>query len=157
MLSKLNKQAAQLNEFLGALEKVADSRWPYEQKRRIENLNRAVNSTSFPGKTANRLDRIVQNGSLADSALLRSGRLKKVLGKFASEKQAALFGKGTVKPPYKPGIAERMINFPFRHPKLTMFGGGLGLGYWLANKKNNTTNNYYQEPPASYGQEYGYQ
>lgn len=140
---EIEKQAAQLVEFLGLLDKIADSRWPYEQKRRIENLNKAVNSASFPGKTAKRIERIVQSGSATDSALLRSAKLKKILGKFASEKQA-LWGKTPAKPPPKLGVVERMINFPFKHPKLTMFGGGLGLGYWLANKKN-TTNNYYQQ------------
>lgn len=150
------KQATQLVEFLGLLDKIAESRWPYEQKRRIENLNKAVNSASFPGKTAKRIERIVQSGSAADSALLRSARLKKILGKFASEKQA-LWGKTPAKPPPKLGVVERMINFPFKHPKLTMFGGGLGLGYWLANKKQDTTNNYYQDSPVSDNQAYGYQ
>lgn len=147
---QLEKQAAQLTEFLGLLDKIAESRWPYEQKRRVENLNRTVNSQSFPGKTAKRLDRIVQSNSIADSALLRSGRLKKILSKFAYEKQA--WGSKPVSW-QKKGIVERMINFPFKHPKLTMFSGGLGLGYWLANKKN-TTNNYYQEGIASDSQPY---
>ena len=174
MPKELNKQAAQLIEFLGLLDKVAESRWPYEQKRRIENLNKVVNSPLFTGKTAKRLDRIVQSGSLADSALLRSGQLKKIVSKFASSGRdalhasrgirndvmtrgdacptikQALWGKNPVVLPKK-GIVERMINFPSKHPKLTMFGGGLGLGYWLANKKN-TTNTYYQDE-----QPYGYQ
>lgn len=149
------KQAAQLIEFLGLLEKAAESRWPYEQKRRIENLNKIVNSPSFPGKTAKRLNRIVQSGSLTDSTLLRSGKIKKVLSKFAGEKQA--WGTKSVDVPRK-GIIERMINFPFKHPKLTMFGGGLGLGYWLANKKNTATNNYYyQDGAVSDSQPYNYQ
>lgn len=152
MPGELNKQAAQLTEFLGLLDKIADSRWPYEQKRRVENLNKIVNSPSFPGKTAKRLDRIVHGGSLTDSALLRSGKLKKVLSKFAGEKQA--WGMKPVGVPKK-GIVERMINLPFKHPKLTMFGGGLGLGYWLANKKNTATNNYYyQDGAVSDGQLY---
>jgi hypothetical protein len=142
MPEELNKQAAQLTKFLELLDKIAESRWTYEQKRRVENLNKIVNSHSFPGKTAKRLDRIIQSSSLADSALLRSGKLKKVLSKFAGEKQA--WGMKPVGVPKK-GIIERTINFPFKHPKLTMFGGGLGLGYWLANKKKTTTNNYYQE------------
>ena len=150
---ELKKQAAQLTEFLELLDKIAESRWPYEQKRRIENLNRIVNSQSFPGKTAKRVDRIIQNDSLADSALLRSGRLKKILDKLAYEKQA-WEGKPISWP--KKGIVERMINFPFKHPKLTMFGSGLGLGYWLANKKN-TINNYYQEGVESDSQPYNYQ
>lgn len=148
---ELEKQACQLTEFFGLLDKIAESRWPYEQKRRIENLNKIVNSPSFPGKTAKRLNRIVHGGSLTDSALLRSDKLKKVLCKFAAEKQA--WGTKSVGVPRK-GIVERMINFPFKHPKVTMFGGGLGLGYWLANKKNTATNIYYQDDAGSDSQPY---
>lgn len=56
------------------------------------------------------------------------------------------WGKKPIAAPGK-GVVERMINLPFKYPKLTMLGGGLGLGYWLSNK-NNTTNNYYQEGAA---------
>jgi len=67
-------------------------------------------------------------------------------------KQASwLGGKPATQP--KKGIVERMILFPFRHPKLTMFTGGVGAGYWLANKKNTTTNNNYY--PAEQYQDYG--
>ena len=83
----------------------------------------------------------------------KTGSLKKILDKLAYEKQA-WEGKPISWP--KKGIVERMINFPFKHPKLTMFGSGLGLGYWLANKKN-TINNYYQEGVESDSQPYNYQ
>lgn len=75
-----------------------------------------------------------------------SGKPGKVLSKLAScptIKHAWGWGKAPAAPAKK-GIVERMIQFPFKYPKTTVFGGGLGLGYWLANKAN-TVNNYYRE------------
>lgn len=142
---ELNKQAEQIVELLGLLDKIAESRWPYEQKRRIENTNRAINTVSYPGKTSRRIEGVIRRGSAIDSAMLNVGKLKRVLGKFASEK-SALFGKAVKEAP-KIGIMERLITLPFKHPKLTMFGGGLGLGYWLAKKnQGSTVNNYYENP-----------
>ena len=103
---EISKQAAQVTELLGLLDKIAASGKPGKVLSKLASVGRA----SLP-------DIIMTSGDACP----------------------------TIKQAWpKKGIVERMMLFPFRYPKTTVFGGGLGLGYWLANKAN-TVNNYYQE------------
>lgn len=155
---ELEKKAGQIGEFLGLLDKIASdgesvkkSRWPYEQNRRIENLNKVINGPSYPGKTSPRIERMIRRSSL-DGSLFSAGRAKKILSKLAIEKTALFADK---KPLVKVGLVSRMLNFPGKHPKTTLFLGGAGLGYWLGRKQTNGGGQYSMSQDTN--QQYGYE
>lgn len=141
-LPEHKKKAGQVVGFLSLLDKIAsggepvkNSRWPYEQKRRIENLNRVINGPSHSGKTSPRIERLMY-GTSRDGHLFSAGRIKKILSKLAFEKSALFGRKKLLPPPTKPGLVQRMLGLPGKHPRATLFLGGTGLGYWLGRRSN---------------------
>lgn len=151
------KKVGQIGEFLNLLDKIASdvepvkkSRWPYEQKRRAENLGRVINGSSYPGKTSPRIERLIRRGSI-DGRLFSAGRAKKIRSNLAFEKMALLVGK---KLPPKVGLVSRILNIPGKHPKATLFLGGAGLGYWLGRPSKDGSGQY--SVPHDVYQQYGY-
>lgn len=152
------EKAGLVEGFLGLPGKVASSgkpvrksRWPYEQNRRIENFNKVINGPLYPGKTSPRIERLICRSSL-DGSLFSAGRAKKILSKLAIEKTALFGGR---KPPVETGLISRILSFPGKYPKATLFLSGAGLGYWLGRKQENGSRLYPAQPGTN--QQYGYE